>query len=334
MALSWSALAVTALVFSIPYYFYHINRAFLKVPEEVAKLAGEPWTDETIRAAYKKYSTETSDFKQYLPPKQNRLYVVFGGSGECPAQGREGYNASLETASNGSNSHLELTDTSTLSGLVGGWIVEHLLMRGEDPSCIRIADLQAPRRQRALEHNVPYYRTDVTDRTSVATVFDTPWSAEHANRPLTVFHTAAYIQPGARNEFMLPKFLEVNVQGTQNVLEASKAAGCDVFIVTSSASVAGKPVNFFFPPWKPYADNYVQFLGNADPVTENGTVYDFASCYAYSKTEAEKLVRAADDKRRRFRTGAIRPGHAIYGHGDENRNSVVYDYLVRAGYTS
>lgn len=203
-------------------------------------------------------------------------------------------------------------------------------MRGEDPQAIRIADLQAPRRQLAVEHDVVFFKTDITDAASVARVFAHPWSPEHADRPLTVFHTVAFIHAGLRKADFLAPFMRVNVGGTENVLSAAKAAaGCDVFIATSSASIGIRPVRFFFPPWQRYPANFVQFSSNAEPKDLDAPLERFAGCYAYSKARAESVVRRADDRQGGFRTGAIRPGHAIYGHGDENPSSIVYDYMTR-----
>ena len=182
-----------------------------------------------------------------------------------------------------------------------------------------------------MEQHVAHFKTDITDPSSVADVFNHPWSPENAKLPLTVFHTAAYIHPGHRKAEFLSKYMEVNVEGTRNVLETAKLAGCDVFIATSSASVALRPQKFFFPPWQRYPKTFIHFSDNAEPEDLNGPLEQFAGCYAYSKARAEKLVRDWDDKAAGFRTGTIRPGHAIYGHGDENPNSVVYDYLRRGG---
>ena len=178
---------------------------------------------------------------------------------------------------------------------------------------------------------MPYFETDVTDSSSVTAVFNHPWSPANAKLPLTVFHTVALIHPGERKADLLPKFIKVNVEGTRNVLEGARSAGCDIFIATSSASIAIRPQQFFFPPWQRYPKNFVQFSDNAEAEDINGGLEQFAGCYSYSKAQAEKLVRESDDKKGGFRTGAIRPGHAIYGHGDANPNSVVYDYLRRGG---
>jgi nucleoside-diphosphate-sugar epimerase len=217
---------------------------------------------------------------------------------------------------------------------VGGWIVEHLIMRGQDPSSIRIADLAVPKRKLATTRKVPYFKTDITDRSSVKKVFNDPWPIEYANLPLTVFNTVAYIHPGHRHAEFLDIFVKVNVEGAKNVIEAARSTrGCDILIATSSASIGIRTVNYMFKPWEKYDKNYVQFSDNAEPASLD-KLEDFAGCYAYTKAIGERAVRDANDPKGGFRTGAIRPGHSIYGHGDANPNSLVYDYLRRGGLPS
>ena len=160
--------------------------------------------------------------------------------------------------------------------------------------------------------------------------FNSPWPAKVAKLPLTVFDTVAYIHAGYGRADFLDKYMSVNVEGTRNVLEAAKSAGCDIFIATSSASIGIRPSNFLFPPWQKYPRNHLQVTDNADPPPLD-KLENFAGCYAYSKALAEKIVTDADNKKSGFRTGTIRPGHAIYGHGDQNPMAVIYDYLRRGG---
>jgi nucleoside-diphosphate-sugar epimerase len=215
---------------------------------------------------------------------------------------------------------------------VGGWIVEHLILRGENPRAIRIADLAPPRREHAVKEHVTHINADIRELSSVENVFSQPWPPEVADLPLTVFHTAAYIHAGHRSANSLPPFLRINIEGTQNVLKAAKAAGCDIFIATSSASIALKNQTFFsVPPWRRYPDGFIQLHDNAEAEDYDAPLNNFAGSYAYSKARADKLVRDADDKTHRFRTGTIRPGHSIYGHGDENPNSLATNYLMRGG---
>lgn len=82
-----------------------------------------------------------------------------------------------------------------IAGLSGGWVVQHLLMRGEDPKAIRILDLVANSRPEVVSADVAFHKTDVSDTKSVAAAFDAPWPASVKDLPLTVFHTVAMINP-------------------------------------------------------------------------------------------------------------------------------------------
>ena len=204
-------------------------------------------------------------------------------------------------------------------------------MRGEDPAAIRIADLAPPRKELAVTRKAGWIKTDIRDSSSVNAVFSAPWSPAVANLPLTVFHTAAYIHAGHGSEASLPPFIAINIEGTQNVLHAAKAAGCDIFIATSSVAIALKRQSFFAVSraWDRNPDGFIQLPGNAEAIDYDAPLHKFAGCYAYSKAKSDKLVREADDERNRFRTGVIRPGHSIYGHGDQNPHSLATVYLVR-----
>ena len=218
------------------------------------------------------------------------------------------------------------TDTST--GLVGGWIVNHLLERGEDPSAIRIIDITPSKRIEHLKNNISCFLADVSDPKSVESAFSKPWPSSVSQLPLTVFHTVAYISPSDRHPDFLPNYLAVNVNGTRNVLSAAKSSGASVFIATSSGSIGLKPIRYFPLPWERYPPGTIQILGNATP-DFSAPLSQFNSCYAWSKAQAEALVHVANSPS--FRTGAIRPGHAIYGTGVENPNSLTWDYLRKGG---
>jgi len=116
------------------------------------------------------------------------------------------------------------------------------------------------------------------------------------------------------------------------VLEATKAVGAAYFVATSSGSVGIKPPKYFLPPWRRWPHDIFQVLYNAGPLKDlDAPLEKFGSCYAFSKAKAEKLVREADDRKNGFRTGCIRPGHAIYAHGVENVSNISWDYLHRGG---
>ena len=161
------------------------------------------------------------------------------------------------------------------------------------------------------------------------------WPTSADKLPLTVFHCVAFIGASDRHPLALTPYVRVNIEGTANVLEASKSAGCDIFIATSSGSISLSRPTFLplLPTLK--AKNFLQILPNADPVQHNllSPLESFGSCYAYSKARAEHLVRSSNDASSAFRTGVIRPAHAIYGPtcGSPNPNSISYDYLRRGG---
>lgn len=86
MLFHWSVWAALGLCLLGVYSLIHINRRLSEAPDAVTKIAGT-WSDETIKAAYQKCldadnMTSTTAFTQYLPPKQQRRYVVVGGSGK------------------------------------------------------------------------------------------------------------------------------------------------------------------------------------------------------------------------------------------------------------
>lgn len=211
---------------------------------------------------------------------------------------------------------------------MGGHIVQHLLMRGESPDAIRILDLATPKTDDLISH-VDFIQTDVSNLNAVREAFTKAWPKSVAARPLTVFHCAAIITSQDRNRIMLPKYVKVNLQGTENVLIAAREAGASILIATSSASVAIRAPSYFPYPWQRWPKNIAQVLPNAQPLPPDAPLEEFAACYTWTKTKAEELVLKANIEGGML-TGAIRPGHAIYGAA-ESPSSVTYDYLRRGG---
>lgn len=203
-------------------------------------------------------------------------------------------------------------------GLVGGYIVLQLLARGTLPRCIRIVDVRQTERddlREGLAAQVDYVQTDITSKAAVGDAFSKPWDPKIASLPLTVFHTAAVIIPGARSKYLYKLTESVNVQGTKNVLAASRAVGADIFSSTSSASISIRPVEAFVAPWAE-PKHYWQVMDTQDfdkPLREHE---EYFANYAVSKAIAERLVCAENEPS--FRTGCIRPGNGIYGHPSDN----------------
>lgn len=217
------------------------------------------------------------------------------------------------------------------AGLVGGWIVHHLVMRGENPAAIRILDLSPTKRPEAIRHNIAFVKTDVSNLEQVNDAFAKQWPDQVADLPLTVFHCVALIAPNFRHEDFLGPFVKVNIEGTKNVLAAAKAAGADVLVSTSSGSVAYTPPTYWPLPWARSAPGLLQILANAD--RKSGRLDDplstFAGCYSWSKAQAELAITEANSPT--FRTGAIRPANGIYGHGVNNSSSLTWNYIRRGG---
>ncbi|KAK5164250.1 uncharacterized protein LTR77_009944 [Saxophila tyrrhenica] len=183
-------------------------------------------------------------------------------------------------------------------------------MRGEDPAAIRILDLSKPTRESVAESGVAYIKTDVSDKNAVAQAFATSWPDSVQALPLTVFHTVAYINPSERKAAFLSPYIKVNIEGTRNMLDATKKAGADCFVATSSASVGLRPPSYFPWPWQAYPKDIYQYLPNADPKALDLPLEGYGACYAWTKAQAEQLVRGANTAR--FRTGVIRPGHGAF----------------------
>lgn len=123
-----------------------------------------------------------------------------------------------------------------------------------------------------------------------------------------------------------PRCAKVNVEGTQNILVAAKAAGADILISTSSSSVGVRKPHLWPAPWQRYGKYYAQVFGDKTkglPEKKD----EFFSNYPYSKWTAEQFVKDADEKGG-MRTGSIRPGNGIYGGGGDY---TVGTYLQHGG---
>ncbi|SPQ18653.1 d657bd50-5801-4958-8e8f-dbf8fbb3b942 [Thermothielavioides terrestris] len=271
------AVALAALAITLA-WLVRVNSAMQSVPEEISRLSPRRWTRKELRDTYERLKQKPVDFAKLLPPRLGRRYVVVGGS-----------------------------------GLVGGDIVLQLLQRGEAPESIRIVDFVPLNRRDMLEAaaGCDFVKADISSRASVEAAFFRPWPASVAKQPLTVFHTAAIVRPQERSLLLYHRLSPVNRDGARNVLEVAKAAGADVFIATSSASVSILPPKFWIWPWQSTPENYVQVASEKDFDAPLRPRHLFFSNYAFSKAEAERAVCAANQDG--FRTGAIRPGNPIYG---------------------
>lgn len=200
-------------------------------------------------------------------------------------------------------------------------------MRGENPETIRILDLSQPNRK-TMDRGVAYVKTNITDEASVSSAFNQQWPLTVVHLPMTVFHTAALIRPADRLAMFLPLCRNVNVGGTQNVVNAAKKAGASCLIATSSGSVTVHRTNFWLPPWQKTPKGFTQVVSDSTTLPKEHS--EFFGNYPYTKIEAERLVCGANDTAANFRTGCIRPTNGIYGIGD-TAATITGTYLRRGG---
>jgi len=207
---------------------------------------------------------------------------------------------------------------------LGGWIVNHLVTRGEHPKNIRILDIRAPTRTDLTQGPAKlaeFIRTDISDEESVIAGFTKPWSsAASRGSDITVFCTAASIRYYEKHPALVPLSARVNVTGIENVIKGSLACGATILIATSSGSVSVRRTRFLLTPWESEPKFFSQVL--RDDIKESTRPHHtFFSNYAYTKMIGETLMLAADKSSgaggKTLRTGAIRPGNGVYGAGGD-----------------
>jgi UDP-glucose 4-epimerase len=143
------------------------------------------------------------------------------------------------------------------SGYIGSRLVD-LLERRDDTEKIVICDLAPPK---AYRPRTEFERVDVRDRAGVRAVLDRV-------RPDVLVHLAFILNPSHDEEFAY----NVDVNGTQNVLEAADRAGTGQVLVTTSGVAYGA------------------FPDNSVPLTEDDPVRGVAGfSYARDKTESDRL---------------------------------------------
>lgn len=204
------------------------------------------------------------------------------------------------------------------------------MQRGDPPESIRIVDFRPPGRPDAFSSSggkCDFAKADITSSGSLKEAFSRPWHPLVADFPVTVFHTAAAIRPSERSPLVYDRCQRVNVGGTANVIDAARNAGAKIFIFTSSASVAMRPVKFWIWPWQSEPLDYVQHYDESDFDAPLRPHEGFFGNYGVSKATAERLVGGANEES--FRTGILRPGNAVYGQmGDQLVSSVLQQGTV------
>ncbi|KAI1811797.1 dehydrogenase-like protein [Poronia punctata] len=266
-------------------YLWRLNKVMGQTPPGAVAASPYRWADHEIVDTYKRLKNHPIDWVKHLPPKANRRYIVTGGSGG-----------------------------------VGGQIILHLLARGEAPESIRIVDFRPVERadmKSGAAARVDFAQADITSPSGTQAAFDKPWPPSVAELPLTVFHTAAFISPGERTLGTYGRIKSVNIDGTQNVMDAARNAGATIFIATSSASVAHRPAGYWGNPFRRWPKNYFQLIDESDFDKPLRSRSEYFGNYPITKAIAERMVCEANSDH--FRTGTIRPANAIYGssNGDQ-----------------
>ncbi|KAH8101919.1 NAD(P)-binding protein [Cristinia sonorae] len=302
MAVNWLYILLP-LAYAL--YAWCNDQKLKRLPPEAAAHSPERWSDKFVmetNARVKQVEGVSLLKDSDLPPKTGRRYIVVGGA-----------------------------------GFLGGWIVLHLIRRGEDPRRIRVLDLRKPARQdlcEGLAAQVDFLQGDVSDAAAVEAAFQKPWPCLPSDNPdeplpeLTVFHTVAIIRFFERHPELMPYSERVNTVGTQNVLDSARRAGASAFVFTSSGSVAVQRSRFWLWPWEKEPRKFTQVINDHTVLPQCHE--EFFSNYAASKLQAERLVQAADrtpSGSGQLRTGCIRPGNGIYGTGGD----LLIDRMLKDG---
>jgi sterol-4alpha-carboxylate 3-dehydrogenase (decarboxylating) len=116
-------------------------------------------------------------------------------------------------------------------GFLGTAIVSALLRTRR--YAITVIDVNPPSLgSTTFTNSVRYVRCDVLDPSSLYSVFSEA-------RPAVVIHTVAVFPLGTKRYSMTSRgtIFRINIEGTRNVVEASKECGTKVFVYTSSVTV-------------------------------------------------------------------------------------------------
>ena len=156
------------------------------------------------------------------------------------------------------------------AGFIGSHVGEHLLREGHRVTVLDdLNDFYDPALKRANLTTLAdlgggrfeFIETDIAERSQVDRAFA-------GQRPDQVIHFAA--RAGVRPSLLQPALYQrVNVEGTVNLLEAARLAGCRKFILASSSSVYG--------------------INSRIPFAESDPVASAISPYAASKLACEAL---------------------------------------------
>ncbi|TFY59360.1 hypothetical protein EVG20_g7824, partial [Dentipellis fragilis] len=284
----WAA-AVASLILALYLYIRSNDAKLTTLPKDLAAaFSPHRLTPEDAREAAEELAKAPISVDAVLPPKTGRRYIVVGGA-----------------------------------GFLGGWIVCHLLRRGEDPRHIRVLDIRLPTRPDLTTgpaEDVDFRQVDILDRDAVDAAFHAPWpSTGETAVETTVFHTAASIRFYERHPVLQHLSDKVNVQGVQNIIDAARSIGTSILVYTSSGSISVRRSRFWLWPWQKEPEFFTQVITDDDNIIPKRHEHTFSN-YAASKIKGEKLIRAANGTPSGagvLLTGSIRPGNGVYGPGGD-----------------
>jgi nucleoside-diphosphate-sugar epimerase len=196
----------------------------------------------------------------------------------------------------------------------------HGCLRAYSFQRIRVLDIRLPSRPDLTTGNVTdveFLEVDISDAGAVDTAFHAPWPLTSPPGEITIFHTAANIRFYERHPALVYHSAKVNVDGTQNIINAALSIGATILVHTSSGSVAIRSNRFWLWPWEKQPRYFVQVLDDDDSLLPKRHE-DFFSNYAATKIVGERLIRKANGTSSGngvLRTGCIRPGNGIFGPG-------------------
>jgi len=98
---------------------------------------------------------------------------------------------------------------------------------------------------------VGFMQVDISNAMAVEAAFQAPWpssSPGDIGPEITIFHTAANIRFYERHKALFPRSAKVNVDGTQNIINAALSIGASVLVQTSSGSVGIRSNRFWLWP--------------------------------------------------------------------------------------
>jgi len=82
LSVGYLLFGVVIFVSFIVLYLLHLDRILRRVPKEAEKLSPHRWTVEEIQATYDRIQNSPVDVKKFLSPRQQRRYIITGGSGK------------------------------------------------------------------------------------------------------------------------------------------------------------------------------------------------------------------------------------------------------------